>query len=169
MIPENNDGNFSWNSRDRKNGDQNTSKRAGSYDYEAGNDWNAVNSNSSKSQSMDNAIDDRDMGRYSDDRDNGDTPNRTIENSWEARSKTFNQDEDSWEEEKGLGATVSNRGTQDNDWDANNPVQRSTGRNEFDDEQRNMAGDGDYIDSDHSSYNRNNDRYSWNEPEEEEE
>lgn len=91
--------------------------------------------------------------------------NKKVENSWDAESKTNNQDEDEWEDKQGLGTTSSNRGTEDNDWDANDQIQRASGP-DYDDPYDMMAKD-DYIDSDHTDYNRGNSRFRWEEPEEE--
>jgi len=91
--------------------------------------------------------------------------NKKVENSWDAQSKTDNEDEDDWEDKQGLGETSSNRGTENNDWNDNDPVQRASGY-DFDESYDIFAKD-DYIDGDHSDYNRGNSRFRWNEPEEE--
>ena len=91
--------------------------------------------------------------------------NNKVKNSWDADSKTFNQDKDSWEEEN-KDAETDNEGTENNNWDANDQLQRSPGYNSNDDETRDAAA-GDYIDSDRENYNRNNDRFRWSEPDDE--
>ena len=93
--------------------------------------------------------------------------NDKVEKSWDADSKTYNQDEDSWDEEKGEGETTSNQGTPNNNWNANDQTQRSPGRNDSDEETREASAD-DYIDSNRESYTWNNDRFRWSEPEDEE-
>ena len=113
---------------------------------------------------MDGSIDDRDKNRYSDDRDTTQTgeTNKKVDNSWDAESKTDNQDEDDWQTENDKAET-ENEGTEDNDWDANNPIERSTSSNDItEDEVYLSADDYDYISSDHSNYYLSNDRYRWN-------
>lgn len=127
------------------------------------NDWDNI-SHSKDPQRMDGRIDDRDKDRYSDDRDTTQTgePNKKVDNSWDAESKTDNQDEDDWEAENEKAKT-SNEGTKDNDWDANNPVERSTRSNDLEEDEVYLAADDyDYISSDHSNYHLSNDRYRWN-------
>ncbi|MFP9098652.1 hypothetical protein ACLI09_06315 [Flavobacterium sp. RHBU_24] len=71
-------------------------------------------------------------------------------------SQTFNEDEESWKNKQG------NQGTPGNNWDANNPVERSNEK-KYDEEQRDAT---DYINSDHSDYNRGNSRFGWYDSEE---
>ena len=78
----------------------------------------------------------------------------------EPKSRTFNEDEESWEKKN--DDETENQGTSGNDWDANNPVERSNDHR-YDDEQRDA---GDYISSDHSEYNRGNSRFGWYDSEE---
>jgi len=92
--------------------------------------------------------------------------NDTIDNSWDADSKTYNQNENSWKEENGEGAKASNAGSQDDNLNTNEEAVRSPSYNFIDDETR-EASAGDYIDSDRETYNWNNDRFRWSEPEDE--
>lgn len=78
------------------------------------------------------------------------------------KSQTFNEDEDSWERRN--NAETKNNGTPRNDWNENDPMERDKDYR-YDDEQRDMSA-GDYINIDHSEYNRGNSRYGWYEPEE---
>jgi hypothetical protein len=90
--------------------------------------------------------------------------NKKVDSSWEAESKTDNEDEDDWEDKQGLGPTSSNRGTEYNDWNENDQVQRTSGPDREDPYE--IYAKDDYIDGDHSDYNRNNSRFRWEEPEE---
>jgi len=128
------------------------------YEEEKESNWNV---NQSLAKSNANRIEDRDPARYSDDRNN---------------AKNYNGDEDTWDDEQDTAPT-SNQGTDDNDWDANDSVLRGTSSRYFDDtldyksssrydfydEQRDAAA-GDYIDSDHSEYNRGDSRFRWSDP-----
>jgi hypothetical protein len=87
--------------------------------------------------------------------------NDTVKNSWDAESKTFNEDDDSWDDKKDDDATTSNEGTKNNNWDANDQMQRTPGYN--DEEETRDAAAGDYIDSNHENYNWNDDRFRWSE------
>lgn len=93
--------------------------------------------------------------------------NDKVNSSWDAESKTYNQKEDSWKEDNDKTAETSNEGTQNNNWDANDQTQR-TGAHDFHDDGTREASTDDYIDSDRETYNRNNDRFKWSEPEDEE-
>jgi|GEM_PF-1804469 len=46
----------------------------------------------------------------------------------EAQSRTFNEDEDNWEERQQMGSSNSNRGSENNDWNQTDQMQRSPGR-----------------------------------------
>lgn len=91
--------------------------------------------------------------------------NKKVGNSWDAKSKTFNQDDDEWKDKQGLGPTSENRGTEDNDWNDNDQVQRTTGRDYND--SYDLSAKDDYIDGNHSDYNRGDCRFRWEEPEDE--
>ncbi len=71
-------------------------------------------------------------------------------------SRTFNEDEDTWEEEKRL-ANTSNQGTQNNDWDANDQMQRGPERSSAEDQRD--ASSSDYY-SDRDEERRRNDNSS---------
>jgi len=135
-------------------------------------DWNV---NQSVAASSANRNEDRDKDRYSDDR------TKNTDKSHDKDSKTFNEDEESWDNRKDAETTTSNKGTEDNDWDQNDAMQRGTASRYFDDSQNYKtssrydeydehrdAAAGDYINSDHSEYNRGNDRFRWDEPQDEE-
>jgi hypothetical protein len=92
--------------------------------------------------------------------------NKDTDKNKDPDSKTFNEDEASYEnngdtsdDEDDDDDYVANSGTKGNDWDANNPVERSDSYR-YDDEERNAS---DYINSDHSNYNRSDSRFSWTE------
>jgi hypothetical protein len=72
-------------------------------------------------------------------------------------SKTFNEDEASYDNKPGT-KKASNHGTENNDWSANEPVERSVSESDEEDERWGA----DYISCDHSDYNRSNSRYFWN-------
>lgn len=82
--------------------------------------------------------------------------NKNTDKNHDPDSKTFNEDEQSWKNKNS-----EQQGTTGNDWDANNAVERGTDYR-YDDEQRGAA---DYINSDHSDYNRGNSRFGWYDPE----
>ena len=46
----------------------------------------------------------------------------------EAQSRTFEEDEESWEGRQQTGSSFSNRGSENNDWNQNDQMQRSPGR-----------------------------------------
>ncbi len=91
--------------------------------------------------------------------------NKKVDNSVDAESKTYNQDEDDWDDKQGQGPTSANRGSEDNDWNDNDPVHRASGP-DYEDPYEMYAKD-DYIDCDHSDYNRGNNRFRWEEPQDE--
>jgi len=72
-------------------------------------------------------------------------------------SRTYNEDEDTYEEEQRMGSTNSNRGTENNDWDQNDQMQRSPGRSSSGDQRD--ASSGDYY-SDRDEERRRNDNSS---------
>jgi hypothetical protein len=84
--------------------------------------------------------------------------NKNTDKYRDPDSKTFNEDEESWKNKN----SGQQEGTPGNDWDANNPVERGTDYR-YDDEQRDAS---DYINADHSDYNRGNSRYGWYDAEE---
>ncbi len=90
--------------------------------------------------------------------------------SREATSRTFNEDEDTWEQEQrmqGLGPnsdSYSNQGTRNNNWDANDQTQRTSGIH--DDEQRDMSSHGRYSNDEQNRYGQENDRRNREELEE---
>jgi len=84
--------------------------------------------------------------------------NKNTDKHRDPDSKTFSEDEESYENNNTEDKSTFNSGTTGNDWDANNPVERSD-RYRYDEEERNAA---DYISSDHSNYNRSDSRFYWN-------
>lgn len=92
--------------------------------------------------------------------------NKRVEDSWDAKSKTYNEDVDDWDQKKTVGTTSANS-RNDNNWNNNNHV-ISALVPDYEDPY-DIAAKDDYIDSDHSEYNRGNSRFRWEEPQEEEE
>ncbi|MXN89867.1 hypothetical protein GR160_01390 [Flavobacterium sp. Sd200] len=82
--------------------------------------------------------------------------NKKVKNSWDAQSKTFN----------GKAPKNNEEITERDRWDTNNNIITATGRDY--EEPYDVYTKDDYIDSDHSEYNRSNSRFRWEEPEEEE-
>ncbi|MFL9845738.1 hypothetical protein [Flavobacterium rhizosphaerae] len=96
-------------------------------------------------------------------RDNQAGDNRNHDDYRDPRTRTFNEDEDSWKNKNQDKETTESRGTKNNDWDENDQMQRSPG---WHDEEEERRASGDYIDTDHSDYNRGNSRFGWYEPRE---
>lgn len=92
------------------------------------------------------------------------------EDSREAQSMTFNEDEDTWEAEKRMSGSgpesdsYSNPGTRNNNWDATDQMQRTSGVH--DDEQQDMSAHGRYSDDEQNRYGQENDRRNREELEE---
>lgn len=92
------------------------------------------------------------------------------EDSREAQSRTFNEDEDTWEEEQRMSGSgpnsepYGNNGTRNNNWDANDQTQRTSGIH--DDEQQDMHSHGRYSDDEQNHYGQENDRRNREELEE---
>lgn len=76
-------------------------------------------------------------------------------------SKTFNEDEESYENKKDGQKATSNNGTENNDWSANEPIERSVSERYGEENDEDERWGADYISSDHSNYNRNNSRFYW--------
>jgi hypothetical protein len=85
------------------------------------------------------------QGSYEARSDNDDfNDNGFDEDSREAQSRTFKEDEDTWENDQRMSSgpnsdSYGNSGTRNNNWDANDPIQRTTGIH--DDEQQDSWGD----------------------------
>ena len=94
-------------------------------------------------------------------RDNRPISERNLDDR-DPRTQTFNEDEISWRNKNHPEETKED-GTPGNNWDARDPMQRTPG---WEDEEERSASAGDYINTDHSDYNRGNSRYGWYEPEE---
>ena len=122
------------------------------------NDNQAVNERNATSHDK---FDDRNKATERDDRDANQTgePNKKVDNSWDAESKTDNQDEDDWKAEN-EDAKTSNEGTKNNDWDANDPIERSTRSRNSEEDEVYLSAD-DYISGDHTDYYLSNDRFRW--------
>ncbi|MCR5861753.1 hypothetical protein LRS05_06205 [Flavobacterium sp. J372] len=79
-----------------------------------------------------------------------------------AQSRTFNEDEETYDEERNMsgggsgGYGGSNRGTENNNWDATDQTQRFNGVH--DDEQFNASSHGQYSDEEQNRYGQENDR-----------
>lgn len=63
-------------------------------------------------------------GNLGNGKDNDDTSKRDIDDSTEAKSRTYNQDEESWKQEK--EGKTTNQGTKNNDWDDKDQLHRGT-------------------------------------------
>jgi hypothetical protein len=103
----------------------------------------------------------RDMGRRPNDsweRDNRPESEKDLDDrdSRDMTSRTFNEDEATWEEEKRTGARTTNDGTRNDNWNANDPMQRSPGRYEEDD--LDQRAHGRYNDEEQNRFARDNDR-----------
>ena len=72
----------------------------------------------------------------------------------EAQSRTFNEDEETWEEEKRMGSSNANRGSEGNDWNQNDQMQRSPGRGGS--EENRDASSSDYYERDRDNLNTRN-------------
>lgn len=63
-------------------------------------------------------------GNLGNGKDNDDTSKRDIDDSTEAKSRTYNQDEESWKREK--EGKTTNQGTENNDWNDKDQLHRGT-------------------------------------------
>ena len=91
----------------------------------------------------------RNAGREEEwERDNRSPQERNIDDSRQAQSRTFNEDEETWEEEQRMS------GDNGRNWNENDQAQRSPGRDT--DEERKMHGR--YNDEEQNRYGSENDR-----------
>lgn len=86
------------------------------------------------------------------DKDNYRGQERKVEDSRDADSRTFNEDEDTWEAKK--EANTTNDGTKDNDWNAKDMTQRTIQEEQQDDD----VLQGRYNDEEQNKYGQENDR-----------
>ncbi|WP_297333195.1 hypothetical protein [Flavobacterium sp.] len=86
------------------------------------------------------------------DKDNYRGQERKAEDSSDADSKTFNEDEDTWKAKK--EANTTNDGTKDNDWNAKDMTQRTIQQEQQDDD----VLQGRYNDEEQNKYGQENDR-----------
>ena len=71
------------------------------------------------------------------------------------QSRTFNEDEETWEEEQRMGGSNANRGSEGNDWNQNDQMQRSPGRGSSE-ENRDASSGSFYADQEEEREKRRN-------------
>lgn len=88
------------------------------------------------------------------------SPNRNTDGK-DPDSKTFNEDERSYDRKPGNEKKADNQGTDNNDWSANEPLERSFKESYEEPEEEDERWSTDYISADRSNYNRSNSRFYW--------
>ncbi|MDV6168009.1 hypothetical protein R1T16_06205 [Flavobacterium sp. DG1-102-2] len=149
MSTVNNNDNRDRNDRDRSNnnentgnlGNQNESQRMNSRDNDSSYEINRTSSMGRDNESQD---------RYRE----SDVDSHSMDSRG---SRTYNEDEHTYEDEQRMGSTRSNRGTENNDWDQNDQMQRSPGRSHSED-QRDASSGSYYSDRDEQRRSDNSTR-----------
>ena len=173
-MQTNNNGNRDQNSRDEQN-NMNRNQNEQNERYQAdsmGNRGNAMDEDWSNSTQMGHESDGprmrgRDIGSEDTPEESyGGREQRNMRSSWDdegnterdavnAQSRTFNENEENWEEEQRMGSSSSNRGSEGNDWNQNDQMQRSPGRSNA--EENRDASSNDFYQNRDEERSRNND------------
>jgi hypothetical protein len=124
---------------DRNNDSRNENREAQDRNQNTGNLGNERQNMSSRG----NGLNDPGM-----ENDNYAGAERDINDSTEAQSRTFNEDEATFENEQRM---TGNQGTRNNDWDENDQMQRSPGRS-YDEEDLDASSRGRYNDEEQNRY-----------------
>jgi hypothetical protein len=170
-MQTNNNDNRDRNNRDEQN-NMNRNQSSERYETESmGNRGNAMDDDWSNSTQLGHESDGprmqgRDIGDESDPAESyGGREQRNMNSSWEdegdserdpdnAKSRTFDSDEETWEEEQRMGGTSSNRGSENNDWNQTDQMQRGPGRSNA--EENRDASSSDYYEDRDEERRRNN-------------
>jgi len=150
-----------WRENQNRDRNQNTGNLGNENEQRMGNrgngmdDWDTTAEESKNASPRNDAWSDtdqirrneesRDMRSDNDDFNDSGWDDRNNNEDRSADSRTFNEDESSWEEEQHMGG--SNRGTTGNDWNENDQMQRGKGRG-FDGEENRDASSSDYYEDD---------------------